>query len=183
MNKRIMLSGKGGTGKDTVADYLVAMYGFKKISFAEPIYKIAKEYFGMEIKDRWLLQQIGNKLREIDDEVWVRYAFNEASKYEKVVFADTRFEIEYLKGIELGYIPIRLYSHLNVCVDRIVERDGVKPNMQVYSNHIETQIANFNWFAVTNNGTLQDLYKTIDTFVLSNLDDFMLAIKYGLQKR
>ena len=68
---KIMLNGRGGAGKDIFADYLVDNYGFKKIAFADGIYEIAYKYFGMTIKDRDLLQKIGEKMREIDPLVWV----------------------------------------------------------------------------------------------------------------
>lgn len=67
---RIMLSSiLPGSGKDTVADYLVKQHGFVKVSFAGKIYEIARDLFNMTNKNRALLQSIGQKMRQIDEEV------------------------------------------------------------------------------------------------------------------
>lgn len=44
--KIILLSGWAGSGKDTVADYLVSYHGFKKFAFANPLKDLASELFG-----------------------------------------------------------------------------------------------------------------------------------------
>jgi cytidylate kinase len=70
---RIMLSSPmPGCGKDTIADYLVEKYNYTKISFAGPIYTIAKNYFNMTSKDRVLLQSIGQGFRSLDKKVWIK---------------------------------------------------------------------------------------------------------------
>ena len=43
----IGIIGQKGTGKDTVADYIVKSNDFKKISYAEPLKKICKELFDL----------------------------------------------------------------------------------------------------------------------------------------
>jgi len=44
--KIILLSGWSGSGKDTVADYLVARHNYKKFAFATPLKDLASELFG-----------------------------------------------------------------------------------------------------------------------------------------
>ena len=43
--KIILLSGWSGSGKDTVADYLVDKHGFKKFAFATPLKDLASQLF------------------------------------------------------------------------------------------------------------------------------------------
>jgi len=74
----IGMTGLARSGKDTVADILVGQYGFYKIGMSDPIYKIARDYYGWDgLRDdrgRKLLQDIGTIGREYNKDVWVNYA-------------------------------------------------------------------------------------------------------------
>jgi cytidylate kinase len=161
MNK-IIINGRACSGKDTFADYLVEKYGYKKISFSDPIYKIAREYFGMTTKNRTLLQAIGQKLREIDPDVWVRAAFREADNYKKVVICDCRQANEYLMAQKKGYIPFRIHSSLEDRIIRCVKRDNIYPKLDEWENESETGADNFPYHEISNHGTKEELYSLID---------------------
>ena len=45
------LAGPAGSGKDTVADYLVERYGFIKFSFSDALYREVAKAFGLESED------------------------------------------------------------------------------------------------------------------------------------
>lgn len=49
----ISLTGNTGVGKDTMADYMVAKYGFVKISMADPMKRIAKEMYDFSNEQLW----------------------------------------------------------------------------------------------------------------------------------
>lgn len=95
----IMLSGRKGAGKDTVADHLIEKYGYVKISFAEPLKDACKAIFGFsdaqvnhsllketvdeywEYTPREVLQCVGTELfrdalgqalPKIGNEIWIR---------------------------------------------------------------------------------------------------------------
>lgn len=53
------LAGKAGVGKDEIADYLVACYGFIKFSFSDALYREVAEAFGL--KDESLLRDRATK--------------------------------------------------------------------------------------------------------------------------
>lgn len=49
----IAISGKAGSGKDTIADYLVREHGFVKIGLADPMKRFCKEIFGFSDEQLW----------------------------------------------------------------------------------------------------------------------------------
>ena len=55
---------------------------------------IANDLFFMKEKDRILLQQIGTKMREIKDDVFVNYVINETSTKDFCLLDDARYENE-----------------------------------------------------------------------------------------
>jgi len=107
---RIAICGRAGSGKSTLADYLVKTYGFEKYSFAGAVKEIARELFGMTEKDRALLQNIGTKMRDIDNGVWIRYVMNRiiADGCEDVVIDDLRYLNEALFLKSNGFIIVKL---------------------------------------------------------------------------
>lgn len=159
---KIIINGRACSGKDEIADYLVHSYGYKKITFATPIYDIAYKYFNMTTKDRRLLQQIGEKMREIDPDVWVKAAYEEAKKYALCVISDCRRENEYIEGIKNGFTPIRVYADLEKRIQRCVKRDGIQPNIEEWTNDSEIGADGFDYLNIENNGTKDELYRKID---------------------
>jgi len=69
--RNIAFSGKMCSGKTTLASYLTGKYGYIKVSFAGGVYKVAREVFDMQGKDRELLQKVGMTMRSIRSDVWI----------------------------------------------------------------------------------------------------------------
>lgn len=168
MINRIIINGRALTGKDTIADYLVERYGYTKISFAEGIYKVAFDIFNMGQKDRWLLQQIGKKMREIEPNVWIDYVMKKINSQDdsKWVISDLRRTNEYIIAINNGFIPIKVYADLDIRIERAINRDGTYPNTDLWENESETGADNFSYIEeFENNETKIDIYKKIDKFM------------------
>src|SRR5574340_974402 len=53
MGKIVGLMGKAGSGKDTLADYLVECHGFVKMSLADEMKRFAKKVFGFTDQQLW----------------------------------------------------------------------------------------------------------------------------------
>ena len=70
---KIGLIGKMCSGKTYVGNILSRRCALKKFAFADKVKDIAKDLFGMKNKDRALLQQIGQSMRNIDPNVWINY--------------------------------------------------------------------------------------------------------------
>ena len=107
---RIALTGKAGSGKTTIAEYLVKNLGFQRYSFAAALKDIARELFFMDDKNRALLQGIGDKMRDLDVHVWVRYVVTrvEEEGHPDVVIDDLRFKNEELWLKAHNFVIIRL---------------------------------------------------------------------------
>lgn len=168
MINKIILNSRGGGGKDIFADYLVDNYGFKKITFADGIYDIAYRYLGMTYKNRALLQSIGEKMREIDPLVWVKYAFKNAEQYDKVVISDCRRANEYAIGLKNGFLPIHIEADLNIRIKRLEDRDGFYPDLSLLENESETGADGLDFVNIDNNGTLEELYNQIEGIMRIN---------------
>lgn len=76
MHNIIIIHGKKGAGKDTVADYICATYGYQKISFADPLKKACRDlantmtgaqtelgdFYNQDIKEVPMLDSSGNTI-------------------------------------------------------------------------------------------------------------------------
>lgn len=110
----IGVSGKRGSGKDTLSNYLVER-GFKKVSFAAPLKAHVRHFFGWTeehtdgklkevIDPRWgvsprqAMIAVGQFYRQFDPLFWVKLAFSNIP--ENAVISDVRFinEADYIKS-------------------------------------------------------------------------------------
>ena len=116
---KIAIAGKMASGKTTLANKLQADledldFRVAQHSLAAKVKEIARDLFGMEEKDRRLLQQIGMKMREINPDVWIDYlnrTINQdllEDKYDIAIVDDVRFVNEAKVFKEDGWLIIRL---------------------------------------------------------------------------
>lgn len=172
----IGLTGYAQSGKDTVAEYLVENYGYRRVAFADPLrealyrldpkvtiadmvgvsLKVAVDGLGWEnvkvdsAEVRGMLQRMGTEVgREMfGQNFWVNLAMNGVSKFDKVVFTDVRFPNEYKSIKEREGIVWR------------VERLGVGA---VNGHASETAMDDIRVDeTILNNSTKDDLFATID---------------------
>lgn len=133
----IYICGKAGSGKDTIADYLIKKYDYTRCKFAYPVYDIAHNYFDMKGKDRKLLNFIGTKAgREIiDTNLWVERLLEDLdivdytakhlyNKEYKFVSSDTRFKNEHTLLSHAGWVGFYLDTSEEVRIQRLIARDG-----------------------------------------------------------
>ncbi|MDD4779124.1 MAG: AAA family ATPase [Tissierellia bacterium] len=162
MVNKIIINGRGGSGKDTAADYLVSNYDFTKIAFADKIYDVARDYFGMTYKDRDLLQKVGQKIREIRPTIWIDLTMGKAESINKCVISDLRQANEYSIALENGFLPVRINTDLDIRVDRLWKRDGQYPDLKLLENESENGADKFEYLEIYNSGSLEQLYEQID---------------------
>ena len=114
------ITGKARVGKDTFADILVDHYGFRKISFADPIRFAASHILGipmdslidgpvkeqpldwLDVTPRQFMQRFGTEFgrQMIDPDIWLKYAqrrintFLQDTTVNGIVISDVRFDNE-----------------------------------------------------------------------------------------
>lgn len=160
---KIAIHGPMCSGKTTIAN-IIQKYNndFITLSFGGKIKDIAKELFDMKNKDRSLLISIASKLREIDEDVWVKYVINQASSIENCIIDDLRFQNE------LNYLDewtiISLTTPKDIRIKRIKE---------LYPDNFEDHIKNMNHISENDNLKLPKNTYFIDT----NIDHQLLEEK------
>lgn len=135
MKSRLLigLGYKKGSGKDTVADYLVRMKGAKKMAFADSLKGACRELFSFTeeqlygsrkeaIDEYWgfspreIMQKLGTDLfrNQVDKEIWIKTLDRKISLSESpiVVISDVRFENEATYIKESGGILINVFRNL-----------------------------------------------------------------------
>ena len=109
---KIALCGKMASGKTTIADHLRHIIGheggFRIMSMAGEVKRVGRELFGMEEKDRPLLQQIGMKMREIRESVWLDAVILQSKNHDFVVCDDVRFVNEAKNLKDDGWVLVKL---------------------------------------------------------------------------
>jgi len=154
----IGLTGKAGSGKSTVADFLVKNYDFQRLGFADPLKKMIlqagicseAELSGKKSAfARWIMQKIGTDIfrNQIDKDFWIKQMARklQESNHSKIVIDDVRFlnEADFIK--RQGGIIIKII------------RDN--PECYNFSHVSETEMDLIRTdFVIVNTGGINDLY-------------------------
>ena len=99
--KNVAFVGKMAAGKSYYASLLrqeLIDQGINSniVHISSKIKELAVELFGMKDKDRDLLQKLAGKMRDIDEDVWIKYLIYHVKKEGKIPFIidDVRFKDE-----------------------------------------------------------------------------------------
>lgn len=106
---KIAIIGKMCSGKSTLAQMILEHdSSYRTFSFGGAVKRYAKEIFNMQGKDRSLLINFANKMREIDSTVWVRPVIEESKLFENCIVDDVRYQNELDALVKDNWIIIKL---------------------------------------------------------------------------
>lgn len=173
----LALSGKAGSGKDTVADYLVSTYGYTRLALADPLKEMALnldpvityvgdspirlsrliELHGWDSAKRTFpeirrtLQRMGQTVREYDSEFWLRVLYGAAYRIPgPIVVSDVRYPNEYSSLSRAGYVPVRV----------------ARPDVVGMSHESETALDSHTFaHGIANDGSVIQLHYRVDVLL------------------
>ena len=167
----IGLTGKARSGKDTVAEHLAVAHGFHHYWFSKPMKDACRSMFGWDdahlygdlkevvdprfgISPRVALQTLGTEWgrNTINSDLWILRAQKEMEQHDCIVISDCRFDNEAEAVLASGGIVIE-----------VSRADISEVAAHSSENGISSKLVTFR---IDNNGTLQDLYKSVDNLLI-----------------
>ena len=164
---RIALTGRMRSGKDSVGNYLVTRYGFTRYALGDGVRLVCKLLYPEVVvkgKPRYLYQAVGQGMRCIDRNVWVKYMARniERDGLDDVVITDVRQQNEVDMLRRAGYFIVRVNADPKTRVKRMVacgdvfDTDDLNHETEL---HIETFDVDYE---INNDGNLESLYQQIE---------------------
>jgi dephospho-CoA kinase len=173
----IYISGKVGSGKDTVADYIKENYDFNAFSYATELKEtlLSAGWDGKkDLRGRKLLQAVGKALREYDIDNWIKALILNNINFEADVWINKKPNImltdcRHTNEIE-RFVPLMSeYRPLSKCIKsitiRVVSKNsrGRAMDAETTKDISETSLDNYKFdYVIENSGSLFDLYSKID---------------------
>ena len=171
---KIAITGKMCSGKTTLSNYLCEIEPkFQVFSFGKKVKQVASDLFDMDpsVKDRSLLTTIGQKMREIDPDVWVNYVINQCKDIEYCLIDDLRYQNEYEALAKDNWKIIQLTISDDLQEQRIkhIYPDNYQDHLK-NRNH-ESEINSFIWknnepdLIIDSSKNLDKIKDIINTFI------------------
>ena len=133
---KIAISGPMCSGKSSMAKLICSLNdNYKIYSFGQKIKDLAKELFDMgDIKNRSLLINIANKMKDINQNVWINYILKQCKDKENCIIDDLRFdnELNVLKNSEDWHFIVL----------HVPKEERIKRIKELYPHNYEDHIKN-----------------------------------------
>ncbi|MGF9741915.1 AAA family ATPase [Bacillus safensis] len=183
---KLAITGKLGAGKDEAVKYLVAMYEFFPFTFSAKgkalFYELFPELRG-DSKQRQPMRDFINGITELDvpgaNNVWVNYLFRRIKDHEhfrngrpsNLLITDIRKPAEYERAKAEGFKVLRITAPDQIRFER-AKRRGDNFKASDLDHPTETALDHFEVdYAVSNDGTLDDLYAILDEIMTDQLKE------------
>ena len=152
---KIAISGPMCSGKSTIAQLIKKFNNEYEIySFGSKIKNIAYELFGMKEKNRSLLINIANKMKDIDKDVWAKHILRKTKNNNNCIIDDLRFqnELNHLEGWKI------------ICLTTSTD-ERIKRLKQLYPENYQDHISNMGHLSETDTLQLPEDTIYLDTAI------------------
>jgi len=172
---KLAVTGKMCSGKTTLCNYICSVEPrFQIFSFGKKVKEVATDLFGMDplIKDRSLLTSLGQKMREIDSEVWINYIMKQTKDKEFCLVDDLRYQNEYEALVRNGFriIQLKLSDELQEERIREIYPDNFEDHLK-NRTHL-SELNNFEWLtgehphlSIDSSGNSDEIKRMIQRFI------------------
>ena len=162
--RNVALFGHMGSGKTTLADTL-SRAGYQRVSFAGPLKAVAELAYGKIDKGseyattinlpnimnepmtsmksgRQLLQEIGQTIKDVDRDFWMKCFFRTAESFgdAALVVDDGRFKFEFEELRKRGWLTVGINTHTSVRMQRYESIYGRTPSEEEMSHQSEIEV-------------------------------------------
>jgi len=169
---KLAITGEMASGKTSIAKYLVEKYNFTKFSFADDVKLYATEIFNMnmKVKDRKLLQQFGTKMKEIDENIWIKRLDNKIKDIsDNIIIDDLRYPNEELylksKGFKILKLDIDTELQNNRLKNTYINDFEMHIACKNHDSEIHTKFFNYDFYYLININTEKFIYSYIDNLI------------------
>jgi dephospho-CoA kinase len=171
---KLAITGKMASGKTSIAKYLVEKYNFSKFSFADDVKLYATEIFdiNMKIKDRKLLQQFATKMKEIDENIWIKRLDNKIKDIDisdNIIIDDLRYPNEELylksKGFKILKLDIDTELQNNRLKNTYINDFDMHIECKNHDSEIYTKFFYYDFYYLINKKTEDFIYEYIDNLI------------------
>ena len=175
---KIAISGPMGSGKTTIANLIInSNPEYKKFSFGQKIKDIAYELFNMDknVKNRSLLINIADKMREIDPDVWAKYIINQTNSCNYCIIDDLRFqnELDLLENNSDDWLYFILQIDENTRLNRL---------KKLYPNNYDDHVKNMTHLSELGNLNFKNKRKILYINSSDSLEEINYNIEYFINK-
>lgn len=170
MSTNILLYGKAGAGKDSVADVL-REFGYRLGSLASFVRSEFERHHGRWPKrsDRAQLIDMAETYKRLyGHDIWVRQlcdtyrdAIDESSFRQPFAITDGRYQVEYDHFVtRLGFASVRVWAPDDVRYERLIARDGFDQRDILAGHEDELDYVRSD-FVISNDGSLSRLRRQV----------------------
>jgi len=164
---KIAICGSICSGKTTLSEKLKKDFNLELYSFAFNVKKYCNKFFNMNYKNRKLIQDFAEKMKEIDENIWINLLDKKINNKNNIIIDDLRFKNEYNYLKSKGFYIIKLNINKEEQIKRIKKlyKENYNEHLERLEHISELDINNFKCdLEIESNDNLYSNIRTIINF-------------------